>query len=383
MLDLSKSYGRYEGVTFFGDHQDETIIYYLPDEIKLSPRPDREDEYEFFLQLFHENKMVDASSSALEDSAGSILQLSVDCMVAPERLQQAFAALRRTITSIPGDARLTTPVWTDGRVDLITLDKSSFDNQSCDMVKAIVTSQRPSLTQNLKSVFNVRYDRRGTELINSAIGNGQGVIAADYDLQFAAIRPAADIKITAFLSRCQETALENIDANLKFTYQQFQADLGAHFEWLTQKMVENGSIKIEVTSMVTDEEEQKRIDRMVDEFKDSVIRELFKPSVLNDKDSSLLDSITDSLIKISDVVTPIKVGFCYKLSNEKISEDRILSVDYSERSAIIQHHNPKALLMENSDLIADHYDDYVKKVAFGELWDTQSVDIELFHDFDA
>ena len=382
MLDLSKSYGRYEGVTFFGDHQDETIIYYLPDEIKLSPRPDREDEYEFFLQLFHENKMVDASSSDMEDSAGSILQLSIDCMVAPERLQQAFDALRRTITSIPGNARLTTPVWTDGRVDLITLDKSSFDNQSSDMVKAIVTSQRPSLTQNLKSVFNVRYDRRGTELINSAIGNGQGVIAADYDLQFAAIRPAADIKITAFLSRCQETALENIDANLKFTYQQFQADLGAHFEWLTQKMVENGSIKIEVTSMVTDEEEQKRIDRLVDEFKDSVIRELFKPSVLNDEDSSLLDSITDRLIKISDVVTPIKVGFCYKLSNEKISEDRILSVDYSERSAIIQHHNPKALLMENSDLIADHYDDYVKKVAFGELWDTQSVDIELFHDFD-
>ena len=30
MLDLSKAYGIYEGVVFYGDHQNENVIYYFP-----------------------------------------------------------------------------------------------------------------------------------------------------------------------------------------------------------------------------------------------------------------------------------------------------------------------------------------------------------------
>lgn len=379
MLDLSKSYGRFEGIPFFGDHHDETIIYYLPDEIKLSPKTSRENEYEFSLQLFHENKMMNSSSTYLEDTEGSILQLSVNCMVTPERLQRAFTKLKENVKSIPSNATLTTPLWTDGSTNLITLDRTSFDeNSDSDMVKAIVSSQRPSFAQDLKSIFNVKYDRRGTELINSAIKNSQGMIAVDYDLQFAAIRPAFDLKISAYLSRCQETARKNIDANLKLTYEEFQVDLSTHFEWLTQKMVENGDIKIEVTNQLTSEEDIRQVDKLVDEFKDTVMRHLFRPTTLNGSVSPL----NDELIKFADIATPIKVGFCYTLSNLTISEDRILSVDYTERAAIIQHHNPKALLLENSEEIAAHYDDYVKHVVIGELWNSQSVDVELFHDFD-
>lgn len=379
MLDLSKSYGRYENVTFFGDHQDETIVYYLPDEITLSKKNDNEDEYEFFLQLFHENKMIDASSTYLEDTAGSILQLSVNCSVAPERLNKAFAELKKNVSTIQEDAILATPLWTDGSVNLITLDESSFDEKNnSEMVKAIVSSQRPSFTQGLKSIFNVKYDNQGTELISSAIHSGQSLVAVDYDLQFAAIRPALDLKITAFLSRCQETAQKNIDVNLKLTYQEFQLDLGAHFEWLTRKMVENGDIKIEVSSQLTSDEEKRQVDKLVDEFKDTVMHHLFRPTLLNNKNSDL----ANELIKFAEIATPIKVGFCYKFNKEKISEDRILNVDYSERSAIIQHHNPKALLSDINEKIAEHYEDYVKDVIIGELWNSQCVDIELSHNFE-
>ena len=382
MLDLSKSFGRYEEVTFFGDHQDEKIVYYLPDEVRLAPRTDGREGCEFSMQLFHDNKMEDSSIDDLEDTAGSILQLCVVCVVSPERLQRAFDSLRLAVPAIPSDALLTTPLWTDGSVDLITLDKSSLNkDHEGDMVKAIVSSQRPSFTQGLKGAFNVRYDRVGTQLVCSALKNSQSVVIASYDMQFAAIQPALDLKISASLMRCQETARKNIDADFKIPIEDVaQIDLGAHLEWLTRKMVENGDIKVEVTSLLTSDESKRQVEKLVDEFKERVLHEIFKPSLLDNDDSS---GIPEVLSKVMDLAIPLKISFCYKLNSKTLSEEREIAVDYSERTAIVQHHNPKAMILDDSNTaIRDHMDDYVKQVVIGDLWDTQSVDIEMFHDFD-
>ena len=59
MQDLSKAYGIYEGVVFYGDHQNENVIYYFPNEIKMAKRTDDNNKYELGLQLFYENKMVE------------------------------------------------------------------------------------------------------------------------------------------------------------------------------------------------------------------------------------------------------------------------------------------------------------------------------------
>lgn len=383
MLDLSKSFGRYEDVTFFGDHQNETIVYYLPDEVMLAPRTDGRGGYEFFMQLFHENKMEDSSRDDLEDTAGSILQLSVVCTVSPERLQRAFDALRKVIPTIPADASLFTPLWTDGSVELITLDKSSFNNNhEGGLVKAIVSSQRPSFTQGLKGVFNVRYDHVGTQLVYSALKNSQAVVIASYDMQFAAIQPALDLKISASLKRCQETARKNIDVDFRIPIEDVaQINLGAHLEWLTRKMVENGDIKIEVTSQLTSDESKRQVERLVDEFKDRVLHEVFKPSLLGNDESP---EIPDLLSKMVDMAIPLKLSFCYKLNSKTFSEEREIVADYSDRTAIVQRHNPKAMIFDDSNAaIRDHLDDYVKQVVIGELWQTQSVDIEMHHDFDS
>ena len=382
MLDLSKSYGRYEEVTFFGDHRDEAIVYYLPDEVMLAPKIDGREGYDFSMQLFHENKMEDSSRDDLEDTAGSILQLCVVCTVSPERLQRAFDALRMAIPTIPADATLTTPLWTDGSVELITLDKSSFNkDHEGDMVKAIVSAQRPSFTQGLKGAFNVRYDHVGTQLVYSALKNSQSVVIASYDMQFAAIQPALDLKISASLKRCQETARKNIDVDFKIPIEDVaQIDLGAHLEWLTRKMVENGDIKIDVTSQLTSDESNRQVEKLVGEFKDRVLHEIFKPSLLDNDDST---DIPEVLLKVVDMAIPLKISFCYKLSSKTISEEREIAVDYSERTAIVHHHNPKAMILDDSNTaIRDHLDDYVKQVVIGELWQSQSVDIEMHHDFD-
>ena len=400
MLDLSKSYGRYEGVTFYGDHQDDSIVYYMPDEVMLAQSGSG--DYDFCLQLFHDNKMQDASNDddsidngslsltdRLENTAGSILQLSVNCMVSPERLKRAFDELKRNVTSLPTDAILTTPLWTDGSVDLITLDDtSSDDGTDSDLVKAIVNSQRPSLMQDLKSVFNVRYDRRGTELICSALEHGKSMVAAVYDLQFAAIRPAVNLKITAWLKRCQETARKNIDADLHLSLEEVGVDLSAKIEQLTRKMEENHDIVVEVTSEGTSDEEKKHVEELTNEFRQMVFRELFSPTVVGSGPSSATDGsdgalMAEALSKAVDVITPVKIGLRYRLNEQTISDDRMIQVDYSERSAIVCHHYPQAVLSDHFDTIGDHIDDYVQRVTVGNLWTTQSVNVQLFYDFAA
>lgn len=125
MLDLSKAYGIYEGVVFYGDHQNENVIYYFPNEIKMAKRTGDNNKYELGLQLFYENKMVDASSSSsLDDTAGSYLRLSSICEITQARLEKAFGTLRSNIKSISSEVRLTTPQWIDGKVYLITLGES-------------------------------------------------------------------------------------------------------------------------------------------------------------------------------------------------------------------------------------------------------------------
>ena len=380
MLDLSKSYGRYGGVTFFGDHQNDNIVYYLPDHVELARKTGNEDEYEFNMLLFHDNKMADASSDDLENTAGSILQLSVNCMVAPEKLEAAFAELKKNVSSISSEATCTVPIWNDGSVDLITLDEKSFNNKNnSDLVKAIISTQRPSFTQDLKSIFNIRYDRRGTELIYAAIKNSQGLVAVVYDLQFAAIQPAADLRITANLSRCLETARKSIDINFRLPIQEARMDLAANLEWLTKKMEDNGDIKIELMTNLTTDEEKRQVDKLVNEFKDMVLHELFSPTLAGNDESS---SLADPLSKALDAISPAKIGFCYKLREQTISQDRIITVDYSERSAIIKHHYPQASISDSMGIICEHLDEYVKVVPIGKLWMTQSIDIMIFHDFD-
>lgn len=381
MLDLSMSFGNYEGITFYGDHKDNNIVYYFPNEIKLATKNDEEKGYELALQVYYENKLVDSASEYdLEKTAGSFLQLSVNCTVSPQRLEKAFAALRKDHSSIPSQAKPTPPLWTDGNVHLITLGESSFDKgKTNEIVKTIVSSQRPSLTKDLKSIFSVHYDRMGTELIYSAIKSGQGCsVAVVYDLSFAGIRPAFDLKMSANLRRCQETVKKNLGFDLELPIKQVHLDLHTQFEWLTQEMVKNGDIKIEHISQLTSDEERKEEDKLANEFKEKVLQELFSPITTQTDSPEKINALS----KVIGIISPVKLGLSYKFNKQVISEERVIQVDYSERSAVIRHHSPQAIILDEGNAIANHFDKYVKTVVLGTNWVTKSVNVRLFYDFE-
>jgi hypothetical protein len=378
MIDLAKPLGIHEGIIFYGDHEQPDLIYYFPDEVSLAPQMSSNGNatniYELFFQIFHEGDVAEGGIEDLRKSAGSILSLGVKCDVSEERMQKAIEHLKG-VHVLPENIRISTPLWVDGSVNLLALDSITSNEQSFGpdaFVKSIVGSQKPSLmSTDLKSVFNVRLDRRGTALIASALNGGTGSVAGVlYDLKFPAIRPAVDLKIWADLGRCYESISHTLGVKAEFTYG-VKFSLGAEFEWLTKKLEENGDLKIEILTQVEDAETKKAIDEMVNDFKESILRELFMPYV---------NPQTTNITNMESIV-PV-VGVSYKFKKENINHNKIIEVDYRERSTVIRTHNPQSHLWVLGKQIAENKDKYIQKIVFGDLWREQSLSIQIIHDFE-
>ena len=206
MLDLGKQYGTYRGISFYGDHEDEGLVYYLPNEVKLDK--DKNSHYEMDLMLFSESNIVSKEAINFDDTAGAILQMGVICTVDERTLNRALDELRRTVGTLPENIRVMQPTWKEGTVDMMILDKQKDkqgdDSNTTGFVKSILGSQKPSfMTNDLKSIFNVRLDCRGSELVYKAIeGSKSSLAGVMYDLKFAALQPAANLRISANLSKC-------------------------------------------------------------------------------------------------------------------------------------------------------------------------------------
>ena len=400
MLDLAKIYGTYEGLTFYGDHEHDDVVYYLPDEVRLCK--DTESHYEMNLLVWREGDFVSSDKVDLEKTVGSVLQMGVCCSVEQDRLNKALKELKKKLV-LPDELKVTQPLWKDGKVDLMVLDRQrSVVNEEEEgdddrFIKDILGSLKPSLMSNdLKCIFNVVSDKKGTELLYSALKGGNSSLAGVmYDLQFPAMTQAADIRISANLSKCQETLSHDLDAG--FTYQgEVGVSLGAAFEKLTQKMEDEGGIQIEYFSMVDSDAEKKRIDELVADFKEQVLEQFFAPqisTILPDGSSSVgdaVDKVGAALGSLSSLgssdskskAAPPTFSVSYVYKNQKFASNKVMTVDYRERHAVIKTHNPQGLLWLFGLQLGDSFEDYVTPAEIGDNMTVRkshvSIDPELF-----
>lgn len=380
MLDLSKPLGIHEGLIFYGDHELPDLVYYFPDEVGLAPQKNAPGLYEMYLQSFSESDVSEGGMEALRNSAGSILSLGVQCTVSDKRLQKALARVKDT-GSFPETLKASPPPWRDGSVNLIVLDSDNSDARSINaesFVKSIVGSKKPSLmSATLDSVFNVRLDRRGTAIVTAALEGDTGNVAGIlYDLKFNALRPALDMRIWANLDRCYESVSHQLGVKVEGQIYVVKASLGADFAWLTKKLEEDGDLKIEVISQAEDAETKKMMDEMISDFKTSILREMFAPYV----NPEIPGAIAAGAAAVSSSL--VSVGVSYRFTKENITQNKIIEVDYRERSAIVRTHNPQAHLWVVGKQIAAHIEKYIQHIRFGEVWREQALSISLQYDFD-
>lgn len=382
MLDLSKPLGIHEGLIFYGDHELNDVVYYFPDEVGLSPQKNISGEptdlYEMYMQVFSEGDITEGGIDALRNSSGSILSLGVQCDVTPRRLEAALGKVKQA-GSFTDNLKASLPPWRDGSVNLIVLDTDQSDNTTIGedrFVKGIVGSKKPSLmSTTLDSVFNVRLDRRGTAIVMSALDGDTGNVAGVlYDLKYTAMRPALNMRIWANLDRCYESVAHQLGVKLEATYY-VKFSLGAEFNWLTKKMEEDGDLIIEVISQAEDAETKKMMDEMISDFKTSVLREMFTPYVNPQMPNAPnIGGAVESAVPV--------IGVSYKFTKENLTQNKILEVDYRERSPIVRTHNPQAHLWIVGKQIAANRDKYIQQLRFAELWREQELTVSLAYNFD-
>jgi hypothetical protein len=378
MLDLSKNLGIAENLIFYGDHEDDRLVYYLPDEIGFSKTKNGDEEdFELFLQLFKDGQSIEGGLEELQKNSGGILSLGIECKVTEERLSAALEALTDE-NNLPDNIRAAIPSWERGKVDLMVLDSITDDEESIDedsFVKNIIGSKSPSLlTGDLRSIFNVRLDSRGAAIVASSLAGDRSHIAGVlYDLKFKGIQPALDLRIWADLERCYKTISHKLGIKAEFTYY-VKFSLGADFEHITREMEENGDLKIEVLSQVADPEMKKLVDETIKDTKEKVLRELFRPMVNPGVEGSVPISLG-----LEEAIP--KVGVAYEFKHIEGVQSRIIDLDFRERSATIRTHNPQAHLWMLGHQIDHKMDQYTKMVNFSDLWRMHELEISLVHDF--
>ncbi|MEM8762381.1 MAG: hypothetical protein AAGD88_01120 [Bacteroidota bacterium] len=382
MLDLSKPLGIHEGITFYGDHEKNNIVYFLPNEVGLVPVVDETGtmpkSFDFFLQIFKEGVAVQGGLKELEDSSGAIMSLGVQCIAQPEKLEKARSKLVAH-KEVAEDFFFSPPEWSDGTIDLIVLDETTqeADGENDEsFVDSIIGSKKPSLTGgDLKAIFNVRLDRKGASLVASTLqGDRSSLAGVLYELKMKCIRPALDMKIEANLDRCHEKVEHLVSVGAAVSYGSLTLSAKASFDFIKEKLIEDGDIKVDILSQVTDSETKKMIDEMVKEFTDNVMRELFRPMVnANIPNVDILENLGSA---------GPEIGVAYKFRKKKTFHNKTISVDYRQRSATLKIHNPQAHLWLLGLQIQDNIDRYTKTVNFSDLWRENHLEIGLLHDFE-
>ena len=359
MLDLSKPIDPIDGITIFADHEQPDLFYYMPEGIGL--HFSTSDVPDLSLDIYYpEGAIVGDNAEALEKSVGAILTLGVQCRL----MDDASQTLRSKLASQVGhdNIRLVPPPWEDGTIQLMLLDTmsgaSSSDAPQDALVKAIIGSRKPSLQDgDLSAIFQAKLDQRGAALTLAAIeGQTSSLAGVLYDLKFAALQPAVDLKMHADLNRVAEAFTMGAGGQIYYV----GADISATFAQLQ----EQGVINVELTSEVADPEAERLVNEAVKDFYDVLMRELFQPVVppitagMTGGGSTTLQT---SIVKFS-------------FSYTKTEQERRVEVDYRKRSATIRTHNPQAHLHSLAGL-AGGPDRVVRRVKLSSAWRDFTVEI--------
>jgi len=358
MLDLSQPLGPINGLTLYGDHEKPDLVYYLPDEIDLR-RLDA-DHPDIALQIFYPDQALVGPAGNLEKAVGAILELGARCIVSQDRLDD----VRSRLASQPGRAnvRLSLPPWEDGSVQLLLLDSATSTTATpADddrMVLGVVGSKRPSLSDTeLAALFHARLDRRGTALTAAALSGQIGSVAGVlYDLTFSALRPTVNLRMSADLNRVADFFRAGVGVQVYYV----SADISASFG----KMREEGIIKVDLVSEASDPESERLVNESVKDFYDTLMRQLFSPTV------SPAETLAAVPAGGSMQTSIVKFSFSYS----HVEAQRVIEVDYRKRSATRRTHNPQAHLRQLAAL-AGGVDRIVQRIPLSTAWREFTVEV--------
>jgi hypothetical protein len=275
MLYLKPPFHIIQGVAVFADHATERQFYFLPAMPHLSTMFDP-----IAGVGIPQIQLLKFRGGA---GNGGFLTFQVDLGLDQARIDDIAAELRQ-IHRLRDNPILAPAVLEGGSVRLIILGRATDANgqplwdpeQQQRFVVRVEHSTTPALYGDNQAIFSVELDQEGVQLIESSLIHSELMpIGIVYALDFYALRPAFTVKVSVDWNRVQTHFEENFKADVLFS--------STEIDTVVDKLIEDQVVAIDVDSFLPEGEDAGswvgRRDQAVNEFKDMVLDNFFKPSL--------------------------------------------------------------------------------------------------------
>jgi hypothetical protein len=258
-----------EGISIFPDHADPNQFWYLPGPVQLSRRrADGRADLTFI-------KFRPAAAGAAK--GGGFLMFSVNLRLDPIVERRILSQLS---SAVRGRPKLAVAPFDEGTVKVVALDFQSGGDGAqpaaappgaIRAVEKALGATVPSLHGENTAAFALTLSQEGAIIVEKALQQGTTPVGVVYDLKFTAMRPALNVKITADMKR----VYDQFSMGAQGQYLFISGGIEAGFE----KLVQDGSIKIEVVDFIGAADRESKEKWALDFFKDTLLAKYFEPSL--------------------------------------------------------------------------------------------------------
>jgi hypothetical protein len=140
------------------------------------------------------------------------------------------------------------------------------------LVNQVLGAARPSLQGNNTAIFTLVLTQDGAEVVLAALKGGQALLGVIYQLNYTAMQPALNVKVTAKMDQVYRFLGASVSAQYKF----LRGDLAAAIERLKADKV----IKIERTDTQGTDASGQELDAATKMFTDMVMKDFFTPMLV-------------------------------------------------------------------------------------------------------
>ena len=396
MLYLKPPFHIIEGTAVFGDHANERQFYFMPAMPHLTTVFDEAvgmNIPQIQLLKFRGGQ----GNGANNGKGGGFLTFEVNLGLDPSRQEDIKTELKR-IYRLREDPILAPVVLEGGSVRLIILGRATdaegnpmWDpEQQQRFVVDIEHATSPALYGDNQAIFSVELDQDGVQLIESSLVNSELLpVGVVYSLDFFALRPAFSVKVTADWNRVQTHFEESFRADVLFS--------SVEIDEVVDKLIEDQVVKIEVDSFLPEGEDGGswvgRRDQAVNEFRDMVLENFFKPSLepmKEEKDG--WDRFADTTERLALLGATGGWGGVAKFSYVKKDLTRIdqkrMNLQMNERVTVKRSIFPQATIKGLGRLLRDAQgaideSRFVQEVTLDDPWfDKRALKAHALIDFD-
>lgn len=304
MILLDRPIGPINGLQIYRDHADPAQFYYVPERPRIA-RNDGNPEFVFLKYARDITDNPNYSPEKKDQIGGGLLAFTTDLSIDQEviddtRRQLARFARAQGASSTTSAAIALAPIPFEGgtvRLSMIS-DKPPEGEEAAARARGVSIFEyawgatKPSLYGNNRATFGVVLDHEAAQLMEAALEAGVGYIGVVYDLEFLGMRPAFDVRVTAEYSRIYDHFEGELGVGVNVGYVGVSADLAAGY----QRLIDDGSIKIEVTTYTDNADMVSQANAAKDWALQQITSDLFQsslkpPSFMTRSGNSVMDML--------------------------------------------------------------------------------------------